>query len=527
MRSKRRAVLCDDPIDLPTPNILIVDDSPANLAAFEVILEPLKCHVVKVSSGADALRRLLAQDFALILMDVQMPGMSGIETVELIKQSKRHRHIPILFVTATCCDRSFIARGYETGAVDYIVKPLDAEILRSKVSVLVELFCQKEIIRRQAETLRRHEREAMERRCELRYQTLIDAMPLCVWAARASGRFYYANQAWEAYAGASPRRRVDIAVLEALHPEDRRRVYSEWKNAVQSGLPVEAQVRLRRRADGVYRWHLARAVPQHEGARVTGWIVTATDIDEQKRAEEAEQAARKAAETTNNSAMQDEFLATVSHELRTPMTAIIGWIDILRSSKLGGPAAERALEAIARNARREMRVVRDILDVSRIVTGRLQVDFELIDPTSVIHEALDALGPVAFAKGVTLERDVDARGALLMADPLRLRQIAHNLVYNAIKYTPSGGCVDVALGRLGMRFVLSVTDTGEGIHPDFLPRVFDYFSQADHSSRRHHGGLGLGLAIVRKLVDQHSGRVVVDTDKGRGTTVKIVLPRME
>src|SRR5690349_10012241 len=128
MLSKRQAGLCVDPIDLPTPNILIVDDSPANLAAFEVILEPLRCHIVKVLSGTDALRRLLAQEFALILMDVEMPGMSGIETAELIKQSTRHRHIPILFVTATCCDSSFIARGYETGAVDYIIKPIDPVI---------------------------------------------------------------------------------------------------------------------------------------------------------------------------------------------------------------------------------------------------------------------------------------------------------------------------------------------------------------------------------------------------------------
>ena len=512
---------------LPTPKVLIVDDTPANLLAFEAALEPLGYEVVKAKSGFEALRYMLTSDFSLVLMDVQMPEMNGIETVKLIKQSRRHRYIPILFITAVHRSMSFILEGYETGAVDYVLKPCQPSILRSKVMVLVDLFRQKEIVKRQAALLREREREAMERRCELRYQGVIEAMPICVWTANGKGQFNYANDAWSRYAGANGRKDVGRGLLDALHPEDRSHVADIWRKALGRRIGVVVQARLRR-SDGAYRWHLARAVPQRDEGEITGWIITATDIDEQKRAEEAEHRARKEAEAANCEIMKDEFLATISHELNTPLTAIVGWSSLLRTGALDGASAERGLATIAKSAEAERRVVEDILDASRIATGRLQLHLTPLDPTSIVYEAVDALRPLARAKGITFECEVKSNGAAMMADPDRLWQITWKLVFNAIKFTPSGGRVDVRFEHLGKRFLLTVSDTGEGIAHGLLPQVFEYFSQEDGSTKRKHGGLGLGLAIVRKLVEMHGGAVsAASAGKGAGATFTVSLPSRE
>ncbi|WP_170319294.1 response regulator [Polyangium spumosum] len=514
-------------IQIPTPKILIVDDTAANLLAFEAALEPLGYEIVKAVSGRAALRHLLRHDFSLVLMDVQMPDMNGIETVKLIKRSKRHRYIPILFITAVHRSMSFILEGYETGAVDYVLKPCQPSILRSKVTVLVELFRQKEIVKRQAALLREREREAMERRAERRYQGIIEAMPICVWTTHGNGAFHDANDAWSRYAGVRGRKDVGRALLAALHPEDRKQVLALWRKALRRRIGVEVQARLRR-ADGVYRWHLARAVPQRDEGHVRGWILTATDIDEQKRAEEAAHRARKEAESANFEIMKDEFLATISHELNTPLTAIVGWSSLLATGALDGASAERGLDTIARSARAEQRVIEDILDASRIATGRLQVHLSPLDPTAIVHEAVDALRPLARAKGVTFECEVDSSGASMMADPDRLWQITWKLVFNAIKFTPSGGRVDVRFEHLGKRFLLTVSDTGEGITHGRLPQVFRSFSQEDASTKRKHGGLGLGLSIVQKLVELHGGTVsAASAGKGSGATFTVSLPSQE
>ncbi|HVK71593.1 MAG TPA: response regulator, partial [Polyangium sp.] len=514
-------------IHLPTPRVLIVDDTPANLLAFEVALEPLGYEIVKAASSRDALRYLLTMEVSLVLMDVQLPDMNGIETVKLIKQSRRHRYIPILFITAVHRSMSFMLEGYETGAIDYVLKPCQPSILRSKVMVLVELFRQKEIVKRQAALLREREREAMERRCELRYQGVIEAMPICVWTTNGKGHFHDANDAWSRYAGLGGPQNVGRRLLEALHPEDRGHVTDVWRKALGRRLGVTVQARLRR-SDGAYRWHIARAVPQRDEGRVTGWILTATDIDEQKRAEEAAHRARKEAEAANSEIMRDEFLATVSHELNTPLTAIVGWSSLLRTGTLDGPIAERGLATIARSAEAERRVVEDILDASRIATGRLLVHLAPIDPTAIIDEAIDALRPLARAKGITFECEVKSHGAVMTADPDRLWQVTWKLVFNAIKFTPAGGRVDVRFEHLGKRFLLMVSDTGEGIAQGRLPQVFEYFSQEDGSTKRKHGGLGLGLAIVRKLVELHGGSVsATSAGKGAGATFTVTLPSRE
>src|SRR5947209_9679766 len=507
--------------------ILMVDDHRPNLLALEAILSPLGEELVGVTSGEDALRQLLDGEFALILMDVQMPGMDGIETAAVIKQRERNRSTPIIFLTAIAKDPSFIFKGYSQGAVDYLLKPFDPEILRTKVSVFVDLWRRGELIKRQAAMLRAQELRELERRSEVRFHALTDSMPQCVWAARRDGEIYYCNRVWREYAGAD----AGLSFFGAVPADELPAVQAAWGAAIRGGRGLEREQRLRRH-DGELRWHLCRVVPEHdEHGAVVGWIATATDIDHQKRVEEAhaalllrEQEARALLEEANRS--KDEFLATVSHELRTPLNAILGWTRMLRTGALEGEEKlRRALETIERNARVQTQLVDDILDVSRIIAGKLRVQVRRIDLRSVILAAVDAVRPAAEAKQLEVVLDLRDEASNFHGDPDGLQQVVWNLLSNAIKFTPGKGKVAIDLQRSNGDVEIVVADTGMGIAHDFLPHVFDRFRQADSSSTRMQGGLGLGLAIVRHLVEVHGGTVRAESEgEGQGARFTVRLP---
>ena len=504
----------------------MVDDHPPNLVALEAILAPLGQELVHASSGADALRKLLDSDFALILMDVQMPGLDGIETAKLIKERPRNRHVPIIFLTAIHKDPSYIFRGYKEGAVDYLLKPFDPEILRAKASVFVELWRKSELVRRQQALLRAQERVELERQSETRFRGLTDSMPQCVWAARKDGEIYFCNRVWREYAGEE----AGIDFFSSVPEEEQDDALRSFREAIKSGRPMEREQRLRRE-DGEYRWHLCRMVPERDAlGRLLGWICTATDIDQQKRIEEtnrlllgSEQEARTQAEVANR--MKDEFLATVSHELRTPLNAILGWTRMLRTGAVDADKLARVLETIERNAMAQTQLVEDILDVSRIIAGKLRVNVIKIDLQQVVRGAMDAVRPAAEAKGVELVATLSPEASEFCGDPDRLQQVIWNLLSNAIKFTPKGGRVEIQVGRHRSQAQITVVDTGSGIPVEFLPHVFDRFRQADSSITRTQGGLGLGLAIVRHLVEVHGGTVEAYSEgEGKGARFVVRMP---
>ncbi|MCA1826789.1 MAG: response regulator [Myxococcales bacterium] len=506
-------------IEAPVARILMVDDHPPNLIALEAILQPLGQELVKVTSGEAALRELLEGDFALILMDVQMPGLDGLQTAKLIKDRKRNRHIPIIFLTAIHKDPAYIFRGYREGAVDYMLKPFDPEILRAKVSVFVELWRRGELLHRHQAMLRARELIEVEKRGELRYRALTDSMPQCVWAARADGEIYYCNRIWKAYVGVDK----GTSFLDAVPEEELDALREAWRQAIRRGESLEREQRLQRH-DGGLRWHLLRMVPERdENGRIGGWICTATDIDEQKKLLAATQEARSQAEVANRT--KDEFLATVSHELRTPLNAILGWTRMLRSGAVEQRSLQRVLETIERNARAQTQLVDDILDVSRIIAGKMRVNIQKADLHVVARGALDAVRPAAEGKGVELVADLSADSADFYGDPDRLQQVIWNLLANAIKFTPREGRVELRVGRFQSQIEIAVADTGIGIAADFLPQVFDRFRQADSSITRAQGGLGLGLAIVRHLVEVHGGTVQAHSEgEGKGAKFIVRLP---
>jgi PAS domain S-box-containing protein len=366
---------------------------------------------------------------------------------------------------------------------------------------------------------------------EARFRQLADAMPQIVFSARPDGHVDYFNRQWYEYTGL-PEGETGAASWERVHtPEGLERVKKAWPQALRTGEPYEIEYALRRR-DGEWRWHLGRALPiRDETGRIVRWYGTNTDIHDRKRIEEAlgqalesEQHARGQAELASR--MKDEFLATLSHELRTPLNAILGWASMLRRPDVKPDQVARGAEVIERNARSQSRIIEDLLDMSAIMSGKVRLEVGAVDLAALAHVGLETARPTADAKGVALEARVEGlEGARVRGDPHRLQQVIWNLLSNAIKFTPQGGRVELRLARRGAQVELAVADTGEGIAPEFLPYVFDRFRQADASTTRRHGGLGLGLSIVKQLVELHGGTVRVESaGVGQGTTFTVALP---
>src|SRR5678815_5016830 len=265
--------------------------------------------------------------------------------------------------------------------------------------------------------------------------------------------------------------------------------------------------------------------PEHVTAMSMAANLTAVAI-ENVRLLELERSAREAAEESNR--LKDEFLATVSHELRTPLTAILGWSRLLEGGSLDDSSAQQAVETIWRNAKAQAQIVDDILDVSRIITGNLSLDLHPIEVVPVISNAINVVQPTADAKGIKIEKYFDSKPAMISGGANRLQQVVWNLLSNAVKFTESGGRVRVKVSRAGGAVEVSVSDTGVGISKEFLPYVFDRFRQADSTTTRQHGGLGLGLAIARHLVEIHGGMISAESGgEGRGATLTIRLPLIE
>jgi PAS domain S-box-containing protein len=786
-------------LEPPRASILLVDDREQNLLALEAILEPLGQELIRAASGEEALRQLLRRDFAVILLDVQMPGMDGFETAALVKERERTKHIPILFLTAISRDSDQVFKGYSAGAVDYILKPFDPDVLRSKVGVFVELWQKGEQLRAQAEELRLREVAEAVYASEQRYRTLAEAMPQLVWLSDPDGRATYYNQRWFEYTGLDPATSSGGDWHVVVHPDELPETFARFEQATAAGTVFEMEYRFRRH-DGQYRWHLGRAVPVRDSAgTLTGYVGTATDVDDQHRAREAqrflieagailgssldyrqtlgdvaraavpgvadwasvhviaedgtleqlavahvdptkvrlaeelqerypprdgngivaqvvssrtpqllreipdemledaavdelhlgllrelglrsllavpmlaggsvlgvialvqaesgraygeddlalaEELARRAATAVENArlyaeaerraraalalanvgdgvvladrggvvrlwnpaaaaitgipeeealgkpltelvaewddlaamipvasgpgqtvmaltlpiefrgrevwisgsgvgfgegvvyafrdlteerrveTMKSDFVATVSHELRTPLAAIHGSaLTILRPDlTLDAELQTRLLRVIAEESERLAEIVNDLLLASHLDSGRLQVNIERCDPLELVEQVVQA-ARTHLPENVGVELVASDELPAVAADPGQLRQVLENLVENAIKYSPDGGVVAIAVEKEDGAVRFSVRDEGLGIPESEHRRVFEKFYRLDPNMTRGIGGTGLGLYICRELVRMMDGRIWVDSQPGSGSTFTVEIP---
>jgi signal transduction histidine kinase len=315
-----------------------------------------------------------------------------------------------------------------------------------------------------------------------------------------------------------------------LHPEDRERTQAAVRACVSDGVKYDVEYRVVSPA-GELRWIRATGQTRRDAqGQPLAFSGTTQDITARKQLEEerdrlfaSERSARLASEQANR--LKDEFLSTLSHELRTPLNAITGWLDLMKEDIANPESIREGLEVIDRNVRAQSQLIDDLLDVSRIISGKVRLDVTPVSLGKVVSAALETVRPAALAKHVKLDARIAPSLPPISGDFGRLQQIAWNLLTNAIKFTPAGGSVQVTLEPVGASLEVSVTDTGEGIAPEFLPYVFERFRQADGSPSRRHGGLGLGLSIVKTLVEMHGGRVIAQSPgKGRGSTFSFRIP---
>jgi PAS domain S-box-containing protein len=539
------------------PKILIVDDQPRNLDVLEAMLDDMKCTLVRATSADEALLCLMRHDFAALVLDIKMPGMSGIELATLIKQRKRSQHVPILFLTAHSFSDDDVLRGYGVGAVDYLSKPINAEILRSKIGVFVDLFgktqalaalndaLQREVSERERAQealqqanrdleLRVQERTAALNRAykgvlenEERQRMALEVAQIAAWEWQLlSGQMRWSTDPEVLFGFPRGSLGQELRIFRTVHPEDRMRVEEATAAALQTG-SYESQYRAVR-PDGSVVWikERGRVLADADGDRMVGISrdVTAEReaAQERDRLLKSEREARDEAE--RQSRLKDEFLATLSHELRTPMNAILGWLSILESGK---PIRKTrsALAVIARNAQTQAKLIDDLLDMNRLMSGNVRLDVGTVDVGLLLQATLQSLQPAADARGVQLVAAVESNVGEIRADSRRLQQILWNVVHNAIKFSTGEGRVDIQLQRTPEGLQIAVKDNGQGISPSFLPYVFERFRQQDASSTREAFGLGLGLSIAKHLVELHGGTITAHSaGHGCGATFTVRVP---
>lgn len=519
--------------DAPLPaNVLLVDDQPANLAALEAILASPRHRTLKATSGEAALSLALREELAVVVLDVRMPIMDGLEVASLLRQVRRTRHVPIIFVTGAATEVDHVHEAYSLGAVDYLFKPLRPEVVRSKVGTFVELHLQRKALERQAAALREAERREHElrlaevrRASERRHRRFVEAIEHVVaWSADPGSLrlTFVSRQAERALGWTAEETAAEGFWVEHLHPDDREAFLAAVRRAA-AGQGVQTCDHRLVRADGCVLWFTTclTVEPPLEPDLAPALHGVSTDVTELKRAAELARSATRA---------REDLMAVVSHDLRTPLHAIS-----LRAERLlrfqGTDAEARAAmtatgTAILRAARRMERLLSDLLDIERIDRNVLQLDRVALSARSLVLESAELLEPAARERRLTLRTDADAVAATsVTCDRERLLQVFTNLLSNAIKFSPEGGEVVLRARLQGEHVRFEVADAGPGIAPEQLERIFERYWQARDCDRaRSRAGLGLGLAIAKGLVEAHGGRIGVQSRLGRGTTFHFTVP---
>ncbi len=627
--------------------ILLVDDQPSRLLTYESILSGLGVECVWAFSGPEALGRLLKDDFAVVLLDVNMPGMDGFEVARMVREHPRLERTPIIFVTAINVSELDQLRGYEVGAIDYIAVPVVPEILRSKVAVLVELHRRRDELRQlnhalaearaqrdaehakalaskeaqlravfehptavivvlraernaddevvdwiyheaNASTLalfattrealigrRLHEvlpperaalardrctrvlltgeaahyesrfgqrdflatmysigddcvvssgvdvtermrAEAALRQSEERFRDLANNIDQFAWTCDALGHPTWYNDRWYQYTGTTFEQARGDGWKAQHDPAHLPRVMAGIERAIATGEAWDDTFPLRGK-DGQYRWFLSRAIPiRNESGQVIRWFGTNTDVTAQRELQEALQ---------DTDRRKDEFLAMLAHELRNPVAPIGNVAEVL-SRVLAGDEEKRTLaEIIRRQAMHLSRLLDDLLDVARVTQGHIELRRTVGPLAGCIHQAIETAQPLVREREHRLTVSETFQPLHVNADRVRLAQAIGNIIINAAKYTPPGGDIRIRTFSENDQAAIEVSDTGGGITPEFLPKVFDLFAQGDRSLDRSQGGLGIGLAVCKKLVEMHDGTVTASSaGPGRGATFTIRLP---
>jgi PAS domain S-box-containing protein len=496
----------DNPVSKPI-RILAVDDNGAALYATSRILRSAGFEVVTANTGAGALAAAAGVD--LIVLDVNLPDMDGFEVCRRLRASPGTARLPILHLSATFTQAADLVVGLEAGADSYLTRPVEPPVLIATVRTL--LFARRA--------------DASRLNLDARLRTMFELAPIGIAIVDAALHYENVNAAYCTLVGCSAEELLERSFVEAPGRGWHAIAEAMLRN-LEGTSRRHAEVPLTRRDGAAVRidWRVARELASGS------LFIVATDLTtrlqheaEREQLLASERAARAEAERGNR--LKEEFLATLSHELRNPLNAILGWANVLALSKDLSPKTSAAVEAILRNGKLQATMIGDLLDYAGITFGKMRLVVAPVDPYAAVRAAIEVMRESARANGIELQSSFGPERLLVEADPERLQQIVWNLLSNAIKFSFKGGVVSVAAWKAEGCFRLTVTDRGKGISAEFLPRVFDRFSQADATTTRRHGGLGIGMAIVKQLVEMQGGTIEASSEgEGKGAVFSLSLP---
>lgn len=486
--------------------ILIVDDKPENIFSLKKILEINNFEVDTALSGEEALKKILKQTYALIILDVQMPGMDGFEVAENISGYSKSKDIPIIFLSAVNTDKRFITKGYASGGADYITKPVDPDVLILKVKTFHRLYEQTRdlneahlALRAEIEYRKQAQSELRERVQELR--STLESIPQIAFTAKSTGTIEFVNQHWYNYSHVQEE-------FPQTHPDDPD-IKEHWEAAIREHRPLEMEIRIKTLTEGNYHCHLLRTTPIKEADTIIKWVGTFTDIEDQKQAEKR----------------KDEFLSIASHELKTPLTSIKAYMQLLE--RAFATELEESADSGKYLKRAQFQVdklhslIADLLDISKIESGRMKFNKKVFKFDDLLANSIDIISQTNHDVRIIRKGNIDA---LVYGDEIRIEQVILNYLTNAIKYSPDikDVVVENSLDPQG-NIMVKVIDSGVGIPPDKQSQIFNKYYRVEETSHRFQG-LGIGLYICSEIIKRHSGTFGVESNPDQGSTFFFTIP---
>ncbi len=518
--------------------ILLVDDKSENIFALKSVLEHNKFKVDTALSGEEALKKVLRTTYALIILDVQMPVMDGFEVAEAISGYKKAQNTPIIFVSAVSTHKKFITKGYTSGAIDYITKPVDPDILILKVKTFYRLYEQtndlkeaQQALQKEVEVRKEAEKALSKTADEL--HSILESIPQIAFTAQANGTIEYVNEHWYAYAS-------DKNQFPATF-ENNKSIAKKWVETVQSGQQLEMEVQIKKLQTEDYRYHLLRAIPVITGDKIVKWVGTFTDINHQKMMNEVLekkvdertgelQAINKELESSNNDLQQ--FASVASHDLKEPLRKIQVYSNIIKEKRLLEDENKLSyyLDKVIVSSNRMSRLINDLLNYSRLSQANF---FEVYDLNEILKEILFDLELLIAEKNATIHTEELPQ---VEVAPGLIRQLFQNLLTNALKFSKKDvppvitikseikeakEVADFVAGE-GKYCAIKITDNGIGFDEKYAKKIFSLFQRLN--SREKYEGTGIGLAIAKKIIDKHNGFITATSKENEGSTFIIILP---
>jgi signal transduction histidine kinase/FixJ family two-component response regulator len=484
--------------------ILIVDDKPENIYSLKTLLEAKKLSVDTALCGEEALKKVLINDYSLIILDVQMPGMDGFEVAETLSGFKKSQNIPIIFLSAVNTNKQFIIKGYESGGIDYLTKPVDPDILLLKVNTFTKLYQQtKELneiqtVLREEIEIRKKVQAELKQKVEQLHATL-EALPFIAFTSDLFGSIDFVNGHWFNYSENEkhfpPTHLDDVDILK------------EWNTKLLLGEGLELEIRIKRLDSLDYRSHLLKIVPIKNGNVINKWIGTFTDIEDQKQVE------RK----------KDEFLSIASHELKTPLTSIRAYIQLidrgLKCTELDHN--KKYVEKAQAQVTKLNDLIAQLLDVSKIENGKVKLNIQPFNIKNLIENSCDIINQIHENSEITILGNDESLE--IFADEARIEQVLINYLTNAFKYSPDNKQITIERENINNELTIRVKDNGIGIPQEKQNRIFSKFYRVEESSLKFQG-LGIGLYISAEIIKKHQGKFGVTSSYGNGSEFYFSIP---